>query len=271
LSRAQFRTFCLSSNSLLFPAFALHRTLRKNILGKKAWKRICRNRNQRPLLVSGSVVPPPSPSRRLVANKQKTPQHVLVKATIEDDHGMEESDDEDDEYSLPRPPGIEPTFETPPRPTVRRTSKLTEALTQKNKMLCEQCGEYKVVGAKDEHGSWFCTSCWHAYEASTPLHDQRQSELERMPKRTPIKTDVAGVEIGTLRTPTPVVGIAVASVVGERTTPSPPPSSSSSHVITRSCAQCEKICDRNDGANDENGSWYCKRCWVHYAEGNAFM
>ena len=108
MSRAQFRTFCLSSNSLLFPAFALHRTLRKNILGKKAWKRICRNRNQRPLLVSGSVVPPPSPSRRLVANKQKTPQHVLVKATIENDHDMEESDDEDDEYSLPRPPGIEP-------------------------------------------------------------------------------------------------------------------------------------------------------------------
>ena len=241
LRRAQFRTFCLSSNSMLFPAFALHRTLRKNILGKKAWKRISKQRNRRP--ITENVAPPASPSRRRVA--QPPPKHILVKA---EDNGMrsssgeEEEEDDEDGYSLPRPPGLPPSFdlETPPRPAVRRTSKLTQALTQKeakSPLLCAECKESKAQGAKDEHGVWYCTQCWKTYQESSQL--EKNGSLEDAP----------------------VVGIAVAPIVGKATPTN----------TRRCCAQCQKICSRSDGAEDENGSWYCKRCWVNYAEGTTFM
>ena len=212
----------------------MHRTLRKNILGKKAWKRITKQRNRRPIVV-GNVAPPISPSRRQVA--RPPPKHVLLKENSI--HEGNSSSEEEDEYSLPRPPGLPPSFdlETPPRPAVRRTSKLTEALTQPpEKTQCSQCKELKVQGAKDEHGIWYCASCWESYHTSS----SRPSESA-------------------------VVGIAVAPVVGVATP------TNTKKKEGRCCAQCEKTCSRSDGAEDENGMWYCKRCWVNYAEGTTFM
>lgn len=255
LNRAQFFRFALSNSTMLFPAFQLHRSMRKNVLGKKAWKRIYRLRCQREKkkkkergrksAVDPPTIPPNVPGIR--------PVRDAVAATLSGKSAVHLA-------TPPKVPAITPvrTVSTPSHPGSESSGYVLSSAKASEDMRTPPqpppCHTLTFSNIRDDARlSPFARDRVESDDSGRGFQVKMTTPSQR--SVDPVKDDhVVNMGVGVGK----IVGTNV-NVIRAHDAPDGP--------IIRTCEECFASCNSDDGGEDENGSWYCRACWVRYSEG----